>query len=345
MIRFEYTELLYALLLIPIFVGLYILSRYLRKKALNQFGEANLIRRLFPESSEIKPVTKFILQSLSLAFIILGLANLQVGTKIEEVKREGIDVIIALDVSRSMNADDIKPTRLERAKQAISKLIDNLQNDRIGLIVFAGDAYLQLPLTTDFSAAKLFLSTINSDIVPKQGTAIGAAIKLAMESYPDEDELHKALIIITDGENHEDDAVGVASEASKYGIIVHTIGFGTIEGGPIPLYRNGSRSDFVRDKDGSVVVSKLNPDMLEQIAAASSGKFILASGIEPDLTELLDEIGGMEKKEFGSKLFTDYESRFQYFFGTAFLLLLIDLLLTDKRNRYIEKLNLFGEKK
>ncbi|MFC2132028.1 VWA domain-containing protein, partial [Bacteroidota bacterium] len=336
---------LYALILLPIFAGTFILARHLRKKALTRFGDINLIVKLFPDTSDLKPIIKFVLLITSLVFIVLGMANLQVGTKIEEVKREGVDVMIALDVSRSMNADDIKPSRLERARQAVSRLIDNLQNDRIGLIAFAGDAYLQLPLTSDFSAAKLFLSTVNTDIVPKQGTAIGAAIRLAMESYPPEDELHKVLIVITDGENHEDDAIGAADEAAKQGVIVHTIGMGTVEGGPIPVLRKGQRVDFARDRDGSVIVTKLDPGMLEQIAASSNGKFILASGADPDLTGLLDEIGGMEKKEFGSKLFTDYESRFQYFFGAALLLLIIELILSGRKNRFVSALNLFGDKK
>lgn len=321
------------------------MTRQLRKKALSGYGDISLISRLFPESSDIKPAIKFIILMSAMGFLICGLANLQVGTKIENVKREGVDVMIALDVSRSMNADDIKPSRLERAKQAVSKLIDNLQNDRIGLIVFAGDAYLQLPLTTDFSAAKLFLSTINTDIVPKQGTAIGAAINMAVKSYPPDDPLHKALIIITDGENHEDDAIGSAGEAAKEGVIIHTIGMGTLEGGPIPVIINGHISDFVRDRAGSVIVTKLDAGMLEQIASAANGKFTLASGIDPDLTGLLDKIGGMEKKEFGSKLFTDYESRFQYFFGAAFLLLIFELLISERKNKLISSLNLFGDKK
>jgi len=345
MIRFENIDFLYALILLPIIVGTFILGRHLKRKALTRFGDIHLIVKLFPDASDLKPIIKFVLLITSLVFFVLGMANLQVGTKIEEVKREGVDVMIALDVSRSMNADDIKPSRLERARQAVSRLIDNLQNDRIALIAFAGDAYLQLPLTSDFSAAKLFLSTINTDIVPKQGTAIGAAIRLAMESYPPEDDLQKVLIVITDGENHEDDAIGAATEAAKEGVIVHTIGMGTVEGGPIPILRNGQRIDFAHDKDGSVIVTKLDPGMLEQIAATANGKFILASGTDPDLTGLLDEIGGMKKKEFGSKLFTDYESRFQYFFGAALLLLIIELILSGRKNRFVSALNLFGDKK
>lgn len=344
MLRFEYIEFLYALLLIPILILIYWLIRQLRKKNLKRFGDIKLINKLFPEVSSIKPLLKFTLLLTAITFIIFGLANLQVGTKLEKVKREGVDVMIALDVSKSMDAEDVKPSRLAKAKRAISELIDNLENDRIGLIAFAGDAYLQLPLTTDFSAAKLFLSTINTKIVSKQGTAIGAAIKLAMNSFPKDDKLHRALIMITDGENHEDDAAGAAEEASKQGVIIHTIGIGTLEGAPIPVYRQGKQVDFVRDNQGSVVVTKLNPQMLEQIANASNGKFILAAGANLNLTKLISEIGGMKKKEFGSKIFTDYEDRFQYFFAVAFILLIIELLLSNKKNKLISSWNLFGAK-
>jgi len=345
MVRFEYIDFLYFLVTIPVFVMAFWVFRTMRNRALTKFGDLRLINNLYSDTSDIKPIAKFVLLMTALAFIILGVANLQVGTKIEEAKREGVEVFIALDVSRSMNADDIKPSRLERAKQAISKLIDELQNDRIGMIVFAGDAYLQLPLTTDYSAAKLFLGAITTDIVPKQGTAIGAAINMAIGSFSKDDKLRKALIIISDGENHEDDAIGAASQALSNNIVVHTIGMGSIEGGPIPVYRNGQRVDFARDREGSVIVTKLDPNMLEQIAASGNGKFILASGVDPDLSALLDQIGSMEKKEFSSKLFTDYESRFQYFFGFALLLLLIELFLSEKKNKFISSLKLFEEKK
>ncbi len=344
MLRFEYIDLLYALILIPAMIILYWFIRQLRKKNLKKFGDIQLITQLFPDASGIKPLLKFTLLLTALAFIIIGLANLQVGTKLEKVKREGVDVMIALDVSKSMDAEDVKPSRLAKAKRAISELIDNLDNDRIGLIAFAGDAYLQLPLTTDFSAAKLFLSTISTKIVSKQGTAIGAAIKLAEKSFPKNDKLHRALIMITDGENHEDDAAGAAEDAAKQGIIIHTIGIGTLEGSPIPIFKRGQQVDFVRDNQGSVVVTKLNPEMLEQIANASNGKFILSTGSNLNLTKLISEIGGMKKKEFGSKIFTDYEDRFQYFFGGAFLLLLIELLLSNKKNKVISSWNLFGAK-
>lgn len=345
MVRFENIEFLYLLLSIPLLVIAYIIFRNIRLKSLSKFGDISLINVLYHDTSEIKPTVKFVLLISSFGLIILGVANLQVGTKIEKATRAGVEVMIAIDVSRSMDADDIKPSRLQRAKQAVSKLIDNLQNDKIGLIVFAGDAYLQLPLTTDFSAAKLFLSAVSTSMVPRQGTAIGSAIELSVKSLMKDDKLKKAIIIITDGENHEDDAIGAASMAASNNIVVHTIGMGTIQGGPIPVYRNGQRVDFARDAEGSVIFTKLDPNMLEQIAVAGGGKFILAAGVDPDLSSLLNKISGMEKKEFTSRLFTDYESRFQYFFGLAFILLLVELFLSERKNKFLTSLKLFEEKK
>jgi Ca-activated chloride channel family protein len=346
MVRFENIDFLYGLFLLPLFVVVYFIFRSIRKRKLSALGDLNLLSILTPNVSDIKPLIKFAIMMIAMELLILGVANLQVGTKVEKATREGVDIMIALDVSKSMDADDIKPSRLERSKRAVSQLIDNLQNDRIGIIAFAGDAYLQLPLTTDFSAAKLFLSAINTGIVPKQGTAIGAAINLALESFANtKDELKKALIIITDGENHEDDAIGAAKNAYENGVIVHTIGMGTVEGGPIPVYNNGQRVDFLRDMEGSVVVTKLDAAMLGQIAGAANGTFVHASGIDPELTTVIEKIAGMEKKEFDSKLFSAYESRFQYFFGLAFLLLLVELLLSERKNKYISSLNLFGGKK
>jgi Ca-activated chloride channel family protein len=244
-----------------------------------------------------------------------------------------------------MLCEDIKPNRLTRAKQSVSRLIDKLQNDRIGIVAFAGEAYLQLPMTTDYSAAKLFLNTIDTDLIPAQGTAIGAAIELAVKSFREDDDKHKALIIITDGENHEDDAVGYASEAASKGVIIHTIGMGTVNGGPIPIMQNGNRVDFAKDNEGNVIMTKADPTMLQQLAQSGKGKFIRASETDPELSLLLDEIAGMEKRKFESKLYTDYEDRFQYFFFAALVLMIGEIFLSERRNKYLSSLNLFGDKK
>ena len=241
MFQLENKYFLFALALIPLFMVIYWLQNRWRKKALNAYGDISIIQQLFPDVSKSKRIWKFILYLISFSLLIIGIVNPQVGTKLEEVKRKGADIMICLDVSNSMKAEDFQPNRLEKAKQAISKLINKLEGDRIGIIVFAGEAYVQLPITTDYSAAKLFLESINTDMVPTQGTAIGAAIDLAVESFGKDEGKNKAIVIITDGENHEDDAVKSAEAAAELGIAIHTIGMGSAEGSPIPIYKNNIR--------------------------------------------------------------------------------------------------------
>lgn len=343
MIRFAHSEYLYALIAVPVFLILFLVMKRSRKKGLNNFGDLSLIKTLYSDVSTRKPVWKFVLLILSFVSVVIGIANPQVGSKLEEVKREGVDIMIALDVSNSMKAEDIKPNRLERAKQSISKLIDKLQNDRIGIIVFAGKAYVQLPITTDFAAAKLFLSTIDSDMIPTQGTVIGDAINLSVKSFASKEKKHKVLVVITDGEGHEDNAVEEAKDAAKEGVIVHTIGMGSQGGGPIPIYQNNVLAGFRKDKAGSTVVTKLDEGALQEIATAGKGKFIRASTSDAGLNLLLDEVNKMEKKNFGSKMYTDYEDRFQYFLAFGLLLLLIELSISDRKSKRLSKLNLFGE--
>lgn len=345
MFRLAHQEFLYLFALIPVFVIIFFLMMRWKKNALRKFGEPSVISGLFPEVSVTRPYLKFILLLLSYSLFIFGICGPQIGTKLEEVKRKGVDIMIALDVSNSMNAEDIRPTRLERSKQAIYRLIDKLQGDRIGLIVFAGQAYMQLPITTDYGAAKLFLQSINSDIVPTQGTAIGSAIDLAVEAIGDSVKKNTAIVVITDGENHEDNAVDEAKKAAAKGIIVHTIGMGSLDGAPIPVYSNGVRTSFMQDENGTTVITKLDADMLQQIAEAGKGKFVRASNTEDGLDIIMKEISTLEKKEFGSKMFTDYEDQYQYFIGAALLLLLIEFILSERKSKWIKNLNLFGVKK
>ena len=345
MVRFAHIDYLYCLALLPVVVILFILMVYFNKKAARKFSDSVLFVQLSSGGSTTKPVLKMIAFLFAYSLIVIGLANPQIGTKLEEVKREGVDIIIALDVSNSMKAEDIKPNRLERSLQAISRLIDQLENDRIGMIVFAGSAYVQLPITTDFAAAKLFLSTIDCDIVPNQGTAIGSAIDLSRESYVGNDNKHKALIIITDGENHEDDAIAAAKKANEEGLMIHTIGMGSPEGAPIPLYRNGVQIDFMKDQDGNTVLTKLDHLLLEKIATEGKGQFIRATNSDDGLNSVLSEIMKMNKKTFGSKVFTAYEDRFQYFLGAGLLILLLEFLISNRKSKLIQRLNLFGEVK
>ena len=260
----------------------------------------------------------------------------------EEVKREGVDLIIAIDLSNSMLAEDIKPNRLERAKQAISKLIDNLEGDRIGLIVFAGEAYVQLPITTDYSAAKLFLATVNTDIVPTQGTEIAKAIDLSIKSFDIENGQNKAIIIITDGENHDEEAIKSAEKANEVGIFVHTLGMGLSIGAPIPIYnQNRIQTGYRKDKEGNTVVSKLNENLLMQIAKAGKGTYVRANNSESGLPTLFTEINKMEKKEIGTMIFTEYKDRFQWFMGLALLFLILDLMLLPRENKWSNRINFY----
>lgn len=342
MFRFENIEYLYALTAVPLFVLVYIISRIIRLQKIKLAADANLLSKLTPDVSGFKPLYKFILLMLAFSFAVVALANPQIGTKMEEIKREGVELIIALDVSNSMKAEDIKPNRLDRAKQSILKLIDNLMSDKIGLVVFAGDAFLQLPLTTDYSAAKLMVSTVETEMIATQGTALGHAITLGAAGFSKEDDFNKAMIIITDGENHEDDALSAAKEAREKGIIIHTIGMGSIEGSPIPQFENGREIGYVKDREGNTVITKLNAGMLQQIALEADGRFIRSSSADPDLNALLEEISGMDKKEFEAKVFTEYEDRFQYFLAVALFFLLLEILISNKKNKFIAKLISFA---
>ncbi len=342
MIRFQHSEYLYALAILPLLVLLFWWSRRERTKALAAFGDSAMIRRLFPDVSESKPFWKFVLFAVSYIFLVFGLSNPQIGTKLEEVKREGVNIIIALDVSNSMKAEDLKPNRLDRAKQAIARMLDKLSNDRIGLIVFAGEAYLQLPLTNDYGAVKMFLSAIETSMIPTQGTNIGAAVKLAGKSFNAEEKRYKTLVVITDGENHEDDALKAIKDAREEGVILHTIGMGSPEGSPIPTYAMGFQTGFRKDRAGNVILTKLNEKSLQEFAAAGGGVYVRANNTETGLNVVLEEIGKMEKKEFGTKVFTNFEDRFQYALGLALLLLIWELFLSDRNNAWWRKLNLFG---
>ncbi len=340
MFRFANTEYLYLLLLIPVLALVFALVFRLRKNALARFGNPDVIGTLMPENSASRPVLKSILVLLCLAALVFGIARPQFGSKLREIKREGVEIIIALDVSNSMMAEDIKPNRLERAKQAIARLVDRLVNDKIGLIVFAGDAYIQIPITTDYISAKLFLSTISTDIVPKQGTAIGSAIQLGMRSFTQQEETSKALIVITDGENHEDDAVEAAKLAAEKGIKVHTIGIGLPQGAPIPLISGGQKT-YRTDNQGQTVISKLDEPMLRRIAAAGEGVYIRSTDTRVGLDKLFDEINRMEKQEMEAKVYSDYDERFQYVFGLALFLLLLDFFILERKNRWLSKIKLF----
>ncbi|MBO4328446.1 MAG: VWA domain-containing protein [Bacteroidales bacterium] len=344
-LRFEHPEYLYGLLVIPLLIILYILLRLWQDKTFRRFADDKMRGYLVPRHSHRRHVFKFVLYLLTIACLILGLANLQSGSKMEEVKREGIDLFLAVDVSNSMNAQDIVPSRLDRSKQAINKLIAGLQGDRIGVIVFADKAFVQLPITTDYAAAKMFLASVNTNSVASQGTAIGEAINLAVKSFND-DERSKAIIVISDGEDHENEAaMNAAREAAKKGIRIFTIGMGLPDGAPIPMYdQYGRMTGYKKDRSGNTIVTRLDENMLRRIAEAGDGRYVRASNSNVGLEQIYDDISKMDKTEIETKVFTDYEDQYQWFVGAAILFLLLGIFLSSGRRGWESKWNLFERK-
>ena len=338
--RFANPQYLYLLLTLPLLILLFIINEYRKRRTFRKLGDETLVKKLLPELSKYRPSVKFIILLSAVTLAVIMLARPQFGSKIEQIKRQGVEVIMALDVSNSMLAEDIQPNRLERAKQAISRLVETLDNDKIGLIVFAGDAYTQIPVTTDYISAKMFLSTINPDMVPKQGTAIGSAIDLGIRSFSPGPGKSKAMIIITDGENHEDDPVARAKEAATAGIVIHTIGIGSVEGVPISTTIDGKK-DFLKDADGNTVISKLDENILKEIAIAANGKYVRASNSNIGLDEIFNDIRKLKKQELEGKMYTEYNDQFQIFAGAVLLLLLADFLIMERKNRKLANLRIF----
>jgi Ca-activated chloride channel homolog len=335
--RFAQPDMLYLLLMVPVFIFIWILGNRRRRIARERFGEADLVRRLLPDFSSGRMAAKFFIRLLAFIFGVLTVARPQFGSRLEQVKREGVEVIIALDVSNSMLAADIAPSRLERAKQAIAQLVDQLRDDRIGLILFAGDAYTQIPVTNDYLSAKMFLESAGPDAISKQGTAIGAAIDLGMRSFSPESDKSKALIIITDGENHEDDAMTAARAAADKGIVIHTIGIGSPEGSPIQV-KTGSRTDYLKDRDGNTVISKLDEKGLMEIASLTGGRYVRANNTSIGLNEIYNDIGRMKKSETETMMYTEYNDQFLVPAVIMFVLLVIDVLLMDRKNHILRRL-------
>jgi Ca-activated chloride channel family protein len=319
---------LYLLLLIPVFLLGYAVLRYLRGRRVKALGDPALVEALMPSRSRSKGWVRMGLFCLGFAFFVVGLARPRTGARLAERKTKGAEIIVALDVSNSMLAEDYSPNRLERAKLAISRLTDRLQEDRIGLVIFAGTSFVQLPVTTDYVSAKMFLSSIDTESIPVQGTAIGDAIRLCIKSFSAQSEKSRVIVVISDGENHEDDAVGAARQASELGIKVYTIGVGSAEGQPIPM-----DGGLLRDKDGEIVVTKLNEQMLRDVAKAGGGAYIHAGGEEFGLNPIIQDIRRMEDEEFGSVVFEEYDEQYMYFFGVALLLFVIQMLIGERKPR------------
>jgi len=348
MFKFENEIFFYAFALIPICIAIYVWYVFRTKQNLKKLGDAGLISQLAPEVSKAKKTSKFILFLLGLSMLILGICNLQTGSKMQEVKREGADIMICLDVSNSMLAQDLSPNRLERAKIAIEGMIDKLQGDRLGIVIFAGEAFVQLPITTDYSSAKLFLESINTKIVPTQGTNIADAINKAVESFGKDEGKNKSIVIITDGENNEEansSAIDAAEEAAKKGIVINTIGVGSESGVPIPNVVNDAVMGYKKDKDGNTIVSKLDAKILQNIAAETNGVYVQASSTDVGLDAIMAKIAELDKKQMESKMYSDYEDQFQWFLGAALLFLVIESLISERVSKLWKKLNLFNNAK
>ncbi|MEM5539022.1 VWA domain-containing protein [Olleya sp. AS48] len=333
----------WTLLVIPVLVLFFLLLLLWKKQTQKRFANAALLKRLSPNKSIFKSVLKLVVLCLAFASLTLALVNPKVGTSLETVKREGVDIVFAVDVSKSMLAEDIKPNRLEKSQQLVSKIIDKLGSDRVGIIAYAGKAFPQLPITTDYSAAKMFLQNLNTDMLSSQGTAINEAINLAKTYYDDDQQTNRVLVILSDGEDHSEAAVQVAEEASKEGIKIFTIGVGDVNGGPIPLKRNGVLLNYKKDKQGETVITKLDEDTLKNIANQANGTYINGAITDKVVNQMTDILNKMDKTEFEAKQVANFESRFQWFLGLAILLLFIDIFLLERKTAWLKKLNLFNE--
>lgn len=339
MFRFAHPDFLYLLFLLPALVAFYVYAMIVKKKAIKKYGNPTLLAELMPEVSTKRQHLKFWLLFGAITMVIFIIAGPQFGSKLETVKRQGVEIMVCLDVSNSMLAEDVSPNRLDKAKQMLSRLTDGFTNDKVGLIVFAGDAFTQLPITSDYISAKMFLSSINPSMVSTQGTAIGAAINLAARSFTPDETTDKAIILITDGENHEDDAIGAAKAAAEKGFHVNIVGMGDPKGSPIPI--QGS-NNYMKDKDGNVVITKLNEQMGQEIAAAGNGMYVRADNTNSALKALQKEIEKMNKTELDSKVYSEYDEQFQIFAWIALFLLIADFMTLDRKNRIFRKVKLFS---
>jgi Ca-activated chloride channel family protein len=346
MYELEEKGYLYLLFIIPILAVLFLYVQFWKRKKQKEFGDLDLIQKLSPEKSTFKPILKMVLFLSGLTFIIIGLVNPKMGTKVEKVKRQGIDIVFAVDVSKSMLAEDVAPNRLEKSKQLVSQLINQLGSDRIGIIAYSGSAFPVLPMTSDYAVAKMFLQSMNPAMISSQGTSIDQAIDLAnIKFFDKKDKTNKLLILISDGEDHTDNAEPAAEDAQKNGIKIITIGVGTEKGGPIPLKRNGVVESFQRDKDDQVVITKRNAEILSKIATSSKGGYIDGNSTKVVVDYVKKVIDNTEKTEFGATQMADLKSQFQWFLGFGFFLLFLDTFLLERRTKWVRKMNLFNETK
>lgn len=340
--KFANPEYLYLLILVPIVLAIYLYSNFRKRKQLKEFGDPALLAHLMPDVSSIRVGIKFWLSLAALTLLVVVLARPQFGSKKETITRQGIETVIALDISNSMMAEDIAPNRLEKSKKIISQLIETFKDDKIGLIVFAGDAFVQLPITNDFISAKMFLDAISPSLISRQGTDIGSAIDLATRSFSPNDSIGRAVIIITDGENHEGGAEEAAKKASERGMAVYMLGVGSVDGAPIPI---PGTNDFRKDKEGNVVVTKLNEEMGRTIAAAGNGAYIRVDNTNNAQRLLQKEMDKLAKADVTTEIYTEYNEQFEFVAWVVFILLVIETLILSGKSRFTRRIKLFDKLK
>jgi len=345
MYKIEAPTYFYLLIIIPIMIVIFLLVLWWKKSAQKKFADVGLLEKLAPNTSTFKSTLKLIVLLLGMFFLIVSLVNPKMGTKLKTVKRQGVDIVFALDVSKSMLAEDIAPNRLEKAKQIITKTIDKLGSDRVGIIIYAGNSYPLLPITTDHAAANMFLQNANPDMVSSQGTDINGALELAKTYYNNDDQTNRFLIIISDGEDHQEETKQVAQNLANEGVKIYTIGVGTESGGPIPLRINGSMIGYKKDNKGETVVTQRKPKVLQGIANAAEGSYIDGNITENPVKQIADVIANAEKNEFETKQFSDYKDQFQWFLAAGLLFLIIDVFFFEKKTKWLKKVDLFNEEK
>ncbi|MDO1501975.1 VWA domain-containing protein [Winogradskyella maritima] len=333
----------WTLLAIPVIVLLFLFLQIWRRSVQRKFADSGLLKRLSPNRSIFKGTLKMLVWCFAFLFLTLGLVNPKIGTKLETVRSQGVDIVFAVDVSKSMLAEDIAPNRLDKSKQLVTQILNSLASDRVGIIAYAGKAFPQLPITTDYAAAKMFLQNMNTDMLSSQGTAIHEAIELAKTYYDDEEQTNKILILISDGEDHGDSARTIAEEAADEGIRIFTIGVGEAKGGPIPLKKNGVILGYKKDNQGETVITKLDESTLKTIAEEANGVYINGANTSEVVDTIKDLLDKMDKQEFESKQVADFKDQFQWFLGFALFLLFLDIFLLDRKTGWLKRLNLFNE--
>lgn len=345
MLIFEEKIYFWLLIVVPVILLLFLGTLFWKRRAQKKFADTDLFKKLSPDRSKFKSVLKIVVFLLALVCLIIALANPKIGTELETIKREGVDIVFAIDVSRSMLAEDIAPNRLEKAKRLVTEIINNLKGDRVGIIGYAGSAFPQVPITTDYATAKMFLQGMNTNMVSSQGTAIKDAIQLANTYYNDESQTNRLLFILSDGEDHRGGLEEIAEKAAQNGIRIFTIGLGTVKGGPIPIKRNGRTLRYLKNNQGETVITKMQPETLKKIARTANGEYIYGA-VTSEVTNKVKEIlQHVEKTAFETKRYAGYEDQFQWFLGFGIGLLLLELFLLDRRTAWLQKLDLFNEKR